>query len=334
MPLRLKPLDQQTIVITGASSGIGLATARRAGAHGARVFLISRNGEALAKICEDLTSAGHQAGFAVADVGDKEQLEAAAEAATARFGPFDSWINVAGVAIYAPVLETPADEHERLFRTNYWGVVNAAHIAVPVLRKRGGAFVTVGSVVSDFGSPILGVYAASKQAVKGFIDSLRIELLGARAPVSITLIKPSGIGTPLAEHAANHMGVAARVPPPAYAPDVVARAILHAAQHMRREITVGGVGFLQRMAASHSPRLSDRISSLMPPLLKDPRRAAGVRNNLETAGGDRQTRSRFGPSRPFSLYTGAVLHPGLALGVLALIGIGAVAAAQGGARRR
>ena len=324
----LKPLDQQTLVITGASSGIGLATAEAAARRGARVFLISRNGEALAEICSTLTAAGGQAAFAAADVGDAEQLRAAAEVAIARFGSIDSWINVAGVAIYAPLLETPISEHERLFRTNYWGVVNAARIAVPLLRGHGGAFVTVGSVASDFGAPILGAYAASKHALKGFIDSLRIELIADCKTVSVTLIKPSGIGTPLAEHAANHMGAAARVPPPAYGPAVVARAILHAVQHPRREITVGGVGFVQTLVAAHSPRLSDWVSSFIPPLLKDGRRPANANSNLELPGTYGETRSAQEPSKPFSLYTGAALHPGLALSLIGAIGLGAFAAWQ------
>ena len=334
MSLRLKPLKQQTVVITGASSGIGLATARMAAKAGARVFLISRNGEALARICEQLTDAGNEAAFAVADVGDEDQLAMAAAAAEARFGGFDSWVNVAGVAIYAPLLETPTAEHERLFRTNYWGVVNAARIAIPILSKTGGAFVTVGSIASDIGSPMLGAYTESKHAVKGFIDSLRIELIGAKAPVSVTLIKPSGIGSPLAENAANHMGAAAKVPPPAYSPEVVARTILHTVQHQRREITVGGAGFLQVMVATHSPRLSDRVSSLVPPLLKDDRRPANVRDNLDAPTEGGRTRSAHEPSKPFSLYTGAMLHPGLATGVAIASGVLAFGLRRLSAQRR
>jgi len=182
---------------------------RRPPPGGARFFLISRNGPALQAICDDIASDGGVAAFAVADVGDAQALSAAADAAVAAFGPFDSWVHAAGVAIYAPLLETPVDEHERLFRTNYWGVVNASRVAVPALRPRGGAFVVVGSVASDIGTPVLGAYAASKHAVKGFIDSLRIELLAERAPVSVTLVRPAG-----SARLSPNMRRTTRVPPP------------------------------------------------------------------------------------------------------------------------
>ncbi|HEX8471414.1 MAG TPA: SDR family oxidoreductase [Brevundimonas sp.] len=318
--MRLKPIADQVIVVTGASSGIGLATASLAAGRGAKVFLIARNGPALQAISDGLNAAGGQTAFAVADVGVKAQIQAAAEAAVARFGTIDSWISVAGVAVYASVLDTPPEEHARMFQTNYGGVIHGAQAAVPILRQHGGAFIAVGSVASDIGTPVLGLYAASKHAVKGFIDSLRIELISEGAPISVTLVKPSGIGSPLAEHAANHLGVAARVPPPAYAPEVVARALLHVAEHPRREITVGGVGLLQILAASHAPRLADRISSWVPPLLRDRTRPAPPANNLEGPMSDGMISSPFEPALPFSLYTNAALNPVRALTVLATVG--------------
>lgn len=303
-------LSGKTLVITGATSGVGLVTARMAARAGARVFMIARNAEALTRVCEEIWAVGADAAWAVADVGDPDQVRAAAQEAISRFGGFDAWINVAGVAIYAPLLETPLDEHERLFRTNYWGVVNAAAAAIPHLKQHGGAFITVGSVVSDLGTPLLGAYAASKHAVKGFVDSLRIEMLAERAPVCVTLIKPSGVGTPLAEHARNHMGAAARVPPPAYAPELVAEAILHAVRNRRREIVVGGVGKLQILGATHLPALVDRISALIAPLLRDRSRPPERWDNLFEPGEDGRTRSRHQPSRRISLYTTATLHRG------------------------
>lgn len=336
MRLRLKPLRDQVIVITGASSGIGLATARAAALAGASVFLISRNGEALARHCAEITRTGNsRAGFAVADVGEESQLLAATDRALELFGRIDTWVNAAGVGIYAPLLETPRDEHERLFRTNYWGVVNASRAAIKHLR--GGAFIIVSSVVAEFGTPLLGAYAASKHAVKGYIDSLRIELLAERAPISITLVKPSGIATPFAEHAATHLPHAAKIPPPAYAPETVAKAILFTAQHARREVTVGGVGAFEVAGARLLPRLADRISAWYKSYLIDPTRPPPPTSNLFTAGkGGRERSASERASLEHSLYTYVRLEGGRAtkLAVVGLAALGIAALVRVGTRRR
>ena len=322
------------MVITGASSGIGLATARRAARAGASVFLISRNAESLARRCAEIRRMHGRAGFAPADVGDESQLRAAAQAALERFGRIDSWVNVAGVGIYAPLLATPRAEHERLFRTNYWGVVNAGSIAIPHLR--GGAFISVASVVAEFGAPLLGAYSASKHAMKGFVDSLRIEMLADGTPTAITLIKPSGIATPFADHAATHLPHAARTPPPAYSPDLVARAILFAAEHPRREITIGGVGAFEILGAKLLPWLADRISAWYRPYLIDPTREPTQAHNLfAPAAGDER-----GPPEPtleHSLYSEATLLGGPATKfiILAAAAIGlSLLAGFGGHRNR
>lgn len=297
------------MVITGASSGIGLATARRAAREGASVFLISRDAECLGRRCEEIRQAQGRAEFAAADVGDESQLRAAAQTALERFGRIDSWVNVAGVGIYAPLLATPRAEHERLFRTNYWGVVNASSIAIPHLR--GGAFITVASVAADFGAPLLGAYSASKHAVKGFIDSLRIETLADDIPTSITLVKPSGIATPFADHAATHLPHAARTPPPAYAPETVSKAILFTAQHPCREVTIGGAGALETLGAKLLPRLADRFSAWYRPYLIDGRHPPTGTHNLfvPIAGGERSARE---PALEHSLYSDVMLHGGSA----------------------
>ena len=322
MRLRLKALRDQVIVITGASSGIGLLTAREAARHGASVFLISRNADALAKHCADIMRAGKtRAAFAAADVGDESQLLAATDRVLEQFGRIDTWVNVAGVGIYAPLLATPLHEHKRLFQTNYWGVVNASRAAIKHLR--GGAFITVASVVAEFGTPLLGAYAASKHAIKGYIDSLRIELLSERVPISVTLIKPSGIATPFAEHAATHVANAAKIPPPAYAPGIVAKAILFAAEHPRREITVGGVGALQIAGSRFLPKLADYISAWFKPYLTDRTRRPSRTHNLFIAGTGGRERSYRERAWAHSLYTDAVLNGGRATRFIVL-GLGAM----------
>ncbi len=324
---KLKPVAEQVIVITGASSGIGLATARKAAKTGARVLLVARNEAALAAICADITAAGGTADFQVADVGEEDQVQAVVDKAVQRFGAFDTWVNNAGVGVLAPLLETPTDEHARVFKTNYWGTVFGSLAAVRHLKSRpgGGALINVGSVASEMPSPMFGAYVASKHAIKGFTDSLRIEMIADKAPVSITLIKPSGIGTPFGEHAANHLDGEMRIPPPAYAPEIAAAAILHAAENIRRDITVGGAGRQQVMAAVHFPVLFDHLAALIPPLMTHKAHAKTPTDNLHASPEGGRTRGELDKGQPFSLYTSAQLHPRAAFGFGVAGGLAAAA---------
>ncbi|MGN6550985.1 MAG: SDR family oxidoreductase [Pararhizobium sp.] len=309
MAIRLKPLPEQVMLITGASSGIGLATARTAAARGARLMLVSRDETALRRICSDIDAAGGTAGFAVADVGDLRQLREAADKAMARFGRIDTWVSNAGVAIYGRLIDTPFDEHERLFRTDYFGTVNSATLAIEHLRERGGALIAVGSIVSDIPTPVLGAYAAAKHAVKGFIESLALEVHADGIPVSITLIKPAGMDTPIGQHAANHGAGEALIPPPVYDPQLVADAILHAAEHPCRSITVGGVGRLQVLAGVHFPALLHWITPFMRRRLFDQGSPATPGDALFSPRANGRERSGKERARRFSLYTAAQVRP-------------------------
>lgn len=325
----LKPIAEQVILITGASSGMGLATARKAAAAGACVMLVSRNAAALGEIVSDIEAQGGGAAFATADVGDIEQVRAAARSAIERFGRIDTWVNAAGVAIYAALVDTPVDEHERLFRTNYFGVVNGSLVAIEHLQEVGGALITIGSIAGDMPSPVMGAYDASKHAVKGFVESLRIELQTANAPISVTLIKPSGIDTPIAQHAAKHIDGEALIPPPVYDPDLVADAIIDAAQHPRLNVTVGGVGRLQVLVATHFPRMFARFGGLAEGLMIGSGEPDTSGNNLTQPGRAGRVRSGRQSGRKVSSYTPGARHPAfLVLGLTALAGLGAIAAAH------
>ncbi|GJD50205.1 3-phenylpropionate-dihydrodiol/cinnamic acid-dihydrodiol dehydrogenase [Methylobacterium crusticola] len=321
-----KPLDQQVIVITGASSGIGLATARMAARAGARVVLSSRNGEALATIQEEIERAGGEAAHAVADVGRREDVQSIADKAVARFGGFDTWVNDAGVSIYGRLEQVSDEDHERLFQTNFWGVVYGSLVAAPHLRRRGGAIINLGSIASDLAIPLQGMYSASKHAIRGFSDALRMELEQDGAPVSVTLIKPAAIDTPFPQHAKNYTDREPKLPPPVYHPDEVAHAILHAAVHPQREIVVGGGGRAMTGFKSLAPETFDRLGAMMagqqmrqePP--RDPEGA------LHRPGQDGQVRGDHpGYVRRTSTYTRASLHP-LATGAV-MAGVGLAAAA-------
>ena len=264
MKVRLKPLNEQVVVITGASSGIGRQSAVRFGAAGAKVVAVARNAAALAEVVEEITAAGGTAASAVADVADHGQLKAAAEFAVNEYGRIDTWVNDAGVGMYTKILDTPIEDDRRLFETNFWGIVHGSRIAVPYLVKTGGgALINLGSEVSEVSIPIQGMYATSKHAVMGFTDALRDEVLHDGLPVSVTLIKPAAINTPFARHAKNNLDRDATLPSPVYAVDVVADQILHAATHGGRQLYAGGGGLLMAALNNAFPSVMDRLMSTM-----------------------------------------------------------------------
>src|SRR3546814_151805 len=288
--MKLKPIDQQTIVITGGTSGIGLATARRAAEEGAQVVLVARDEEALDNVCSEVRADGGRADYVAADVGVREEVRHVVEIVVVRFGGFDTCVNDAGVVSYAKLEEISDEDHHRLFQTNYWGVVHGSTEALKHLRERGGALINIGSISSEMPAPILSAYTASKFAVKGFTDSLRLELMHDKAPVSVTLTKPSGIHTPFGDHAENYMDAASRVPPPVYAPEIVADAILHAAENPTRSVLVGGAGRAMTLFARLAPRLSDRLYAFaFFKTARDPKRQKRNSEGLHGPGRDRKS---------------------------------------------
>ena len=240
MKLRLKPLSDQVIVITGASSGIGLATAEMAADAGARVILSSRNEEDLLHAVNRIRQNGGRAFHIVADVADSEAVEAIGALAIEQFGALDTWVNTAGVGMYGKLTESPLRDERRLFEVDFWGVVHGCRTAVRHLRDGGGAIINVGSVASDRTAPLVGIYFAAKHAVKGYTDALRMELEYEGLPISVALVKPASIDTPFIEHGRSQMNAEPEFSPPVYPPEEVARAILKCAEYPMRDVLVGG----------------------------------------------------------------------------------------------
>ena len=337
MAVRLKKLNDQVMVVTGASSGIGLATARAAAKGGAKLVLAARNGDALRELADEIARAGGEAFAYEADVGDEAAVAHLARAAVERFGRFDTWVNNAGTSVYGEMTEIATDDHRRVFETNFWGTVYGSLEAARHFRGRagryGGALINVGSILSDRAIPIQGMYCASKHAVKGFTDSLRMELELAGVPVSVTLVKPASIDTPFPQHARNYMDEEPTLPPPLYHPAVVARAILHCAATPERDVTVGGAGKAIVATGKLAPRVTDRVmEATMTAAQKKgepPRNPAGA---LHAVGGPAlEERGDYsGPVLGSSAYTAAAVHPLLA-GAVA-IGAGLALAAVVGRR--
>jgi short-subunit dehydrogenase len=328
MNVKLKKLSDQVIVITGASSGIGLVTARMAAKRGARLVLNARNVEALRQVTDEINAAGGEAIYVVGDVGRFDYVQNIAAETINRFGGFDTWVNNAGVSIYGPVLDQTLQDQRRLFDTNYWGVVHGSMVACEHLRKNGGALINVGSVLSDVAIPIQGTYCATKHAVKGYTDALRLELEEEGAPISVTLIKPSAIDTPYVHHAKNLMPVEPQNPPPVYAPDLVAEAILHCAENPERDLYVGGGGKVLVEASHHAPRLTDKVmEATMFDLQKSDRETASDReDSLYAPTADGEERGGYsGHVAESSIYTKASAHPLIAGSLLAGLGFAAFA---------
>jgi short-subunit dehydrogenase len=259
MGFRQKKLRDQVIVITGASSGIGLATAEMAAAQGARVVLSSRNEMDLRQACDRIMERGGRAIYVVADVADADAVEVIASRAVSEFGGIDTWVNNAGIGLYGRITEIPLADKRRLFEVNVWGVIHGCRAAVRQMRQRGGTIVNIGSVSSDRALPLLGIYSASKHAVKGYTDALRMELEEEGAPIYVSLVKPASINTPFTEHARNYMEEEPEYAGSVYPPEEVARAILRCAEQPMRDVTVGGGGKLVTAMGTVAPRLTDMV---------------------------------------------------------------------------
>jgi short-subunit dehydrogenase len=294
----LKPLREQVIVITGATSGIGLCTVRAAAREGAKLVLAARNEHALRDLASEIEGMGGAVCFAACDVADASAVARLAARALECFGRIDTWVNNAGVSIIAEAVRTPYEDHRRLFDTNYWGVVHGSTVAVQHLRERGGAIVNVGSALSDRSVPLQAAYCASKHAVKGFTDSLRMELEHAGAPISVTLVRPSSIATPFVDHMRAYTEREPQLPAPLYAPELVAHAVLRAATEPVRDIYVGGAARALAALAQRAPRLADRLmEGTLFSMQQTPRARNGRRDALFTPGEGGSERSKRSSER-------------------------------------
>lgn len=313
MGISLKKLKDQVLVITGASSGIGLVTARMAADRGAKLVLVSRNEKALKQLCEEVCARGAKSAYVVADVGNMADMEFVAQKAVERFGGIDSWINNAGASAYGKLTEVPIEDQRRIFETNYWGVVYGSRVAVENMRQDGGAIINVGSVLSDVAMPLQGAYSASKHAVKGFTDALRIELEKDRVPISVTLVKPTAIDTPYVQHAKNYMDYEPEHPAPVYAPETVARAILHCCEHPQRDVFIGSAAKMMSSMNRYAPGLTDKYqkaTAFKGQKSDRPAHSRGQDRGLFTPGVPLKESGDY-PGRVMksSYYTKASLHP-------------------------
>jgi NAD(P)-dependent dehydrogenase (short-subunit alcohol dehydrogenase family) len=230
----------RVIVITGASAGVGRATAVEFGRYGCAVALLARGRPGLEEACAEVVAAGGRAIAIPTDVSDAAQVERAAEETEAMLGPIDAWVNAAMATVFAPVQELTAAEFHRTTEVTYLGCVYGTLAALKRMGARNrGTIVQVGSALAYRGIPLQAPYCAAKFAIRGFTDSLQSELRHDRSAVRVSMVQLSAFNTPQFDWARNHTGRKAMPVPPVFQPEVAARAIVHAAFHPRRETWVG-----------------------------------------------------------------------------------------------
>jgi NAD(P)-dependent dehydrogenase (short-subunit alcohol dehydrogenase family) len=311
--MKLKPVADQVVVVLGASSGIGRASALRLAEQGAALVVAARSEPGLQSLVQEITDRGGRGTYVVCDVVDPDQVQAVAETAVSTYGRIDTWVNVAAVLVHAPFEQTLPEEFRRLMEINYLGQVHGALAALPRLREAGGgALIAVSSVESRVALPRHSAYSASKHAVEGMTDALRRDLLAEGAPISVTSIKPATINTPLFTSAAHTLDVEPTGPPPVYQPSVVADCVLYAAEHPVRDLYAGGAGRMMSATQSLAPRLMDALLSRAVPLERTSKPAPGGAPGTLYAPreDDNRTEGDFSSrARGVSAYTWLQTHP-------------------------
>ncbi|MEZ4334771.1 MAG: SDR family oxidoreductase [Myxococcota bacterium] len=315
---------RRVIVVTGASAGVGRATARAFGEAGCAVALIARGRDGLEAAAREVEEAGGRALAIEADVADPAQVEAAAARAEQAFGAIDVWVNDAMVTVMSPVAETTAEEYRRVTEVTYLGAVHGTLAALRrMLPRDRGVIVQVGSALAYRAIPLQSAYCAGKHALRGFTDSLRCELLHEQSGVQVTMVQLPALNTPQFEWSRIRFDRQPQPVPPIYQPEVAAQAIVFAADAGRREVWVGGRNALLMFANKLAPAVGDRYlarTGYDSQFTDEPASPARPDNLERPLPGDFGTHGRFDArARTRSLQLEATMRRGgLLLGAIAL----------------
>ncbi|MDW5378749.1 SDR family oxidoreductase [Halomonas sp. HP20-15] len=319
----------EIVVITGASAGLGRATAREFARHGAHLGLIGRDPRRLEAVRSEVEALGARSVVVSADVADARQVEAAAERIEAELGPIDIWINGAMTTVFSPLHEMSAEEFKRVTEVTYLGNVNGTLAALKRMRPRDhGTIVQVGSALAYRPIPLQTAYCGAKHAIKGYTEGLRCELMNEGSHVHVTLVEMPGLNTPQFDWCRSHLPKRARPVAPVYQPEVGARAIYWAAHHRRRQLYVGISSLLTIWGNKLAPGLMDRYlahNAVSGQQTGEPEDSSRADNLWQPVTGDRGARGRFNnEAHPQSMQLWATTHRreiGLAVGATVLLGV-------------
>ncbi|WP_129125374.1 SDR family oxidoreductase [Geomonas oryzae] len=236
----MKASSSRIVVITGASAGVGRATAQAFAREGARIGLFARNRERLEAARDEVERLGGQALVLVGDVADAKRMEEAAAEVEREFGPIEVWVNNAMTSVFSPFEEMTPEEFRRVTEVTYLGAVHGTMAALKrMLPRDDGVIIQVGSALSDRSIPLQSAYCGAKHAMRGFTDSIRCELIHRKSRVRMTMVQLPAMNTPQFDWVKSRLPNRPQPVPPIYQPDVAAEAIVWASKHRRREIYVG-----------------------------------------------------------------------------------------------
>lgn len=258
-------ISDDVVVITGASSGIGRATARSFASEHAHVVLAARRKQPLQEVATECEELGGSAIAVPTDVTDEAAVQALADKAIGTFGTIDTWVNNAAVMHFGRFEETPPEVFRHVIETNLFGYVHGARAVLPIFREHGGGrLINIASIVAEAGQPYTSAYVTSKSGVRGFATSLRQELaMNDADDIHVSTILPASIDTPLFQHAANHSGQAVKVLPPVYSAERVAKAVVGCARNPRPEVYVGNSAKMIAFQHKLAPRRTERQMATM-----------------------------------------------------------------------
>src|SRR5213595_806371 len=257
-------MNRATVVITGASAGVGRAAVRKFARHGARIGLLARGVDGLTAAQREVEKLGGEALMIPTDVANAEQVEAAAAAIEAQLGEIDIWINNAITSVFSPIKQMTAEEFRRVTEVTYLGYIYGTLAALKrMLPRDSGVIVQVGSALAYRGIPLQSAYCAAKHAIEGFCDSLRTELLHDKSNVRVTMVQLSAFNTPQFGWVKSRLPRRAQPVPPIFQPEVAAEAIYFAAHHPRREFIVGWPAFKAIYGNKIAPWYADRVLARM-----------------------------------------------------------------------